>query len=329
MLAGSAGTTTRAVLEVAYNDAGTAANLPRRLFVKCTTTVAQRLMLGLGGFIHGEPCFYTRVRPQLRIEAPIGYFGAVDPRSWRSIVVLEDVLSARGARFWKPSSAVGREGIEDLLANVAGWHGALWQDARLATWRWLKTPADQMRVIDSLIAIADRTPAGLRRARAVIPPALAGRRADLYEGLRRSMRIASRGPRTYLHGDLHVANTYVTREGRIGVVDWQTGLQGSWAHDYAYIIATALAVEQRRAWERELLDFYLERLAAAGGEAIAREAAWHAYRRALFYPLFAWIYTIGRSRFQPAFQPEQVSLVIVERIAAAIDDLDSFGAVGL
>ena len=39
----SVGTTTRAGLAVTYNEAGAAAGLPTRLFVKCTTTVAQLL----------------------------------------------------------------------------------------------------------------------------------------------------------------------------------------------------------------------------------------------------------------------------------------------
>jgi hypothetical protein len=49
----------------------------------------------------------------------------------------------------------------------------------------------------------------------------------------------------------------------------------------------------------------------------------------MFYPYFAWLYTLGRSRLQPRFQPEEVSLMLIERIAAAIDDLHSFAAVGL
>jgi hypothetical protein len=325
----SAGTTTRSALEITYNDAGAAAGLPTRLFVKCTTTVAQRLMLGLGGLIHGEPGFYAHVRPALAIEAPVGYFTAVDQRSWRSIVLTEDVASTHGARFWEPSTTISRKQIEDLLANAAAWHGALWDSHRLGAWRWLKTPAEQMRVIDALIALADRTGTGAERARTVIPPALGLRQGELFDGMRRSMQILSQGPRTYLHGDLHIANTYCTEQGRMGVCDWQAVLKGSWAHDYAYLLTTGLEVEDRRRWERDLLDFYLERLAAAGGQALRREPAWTAYRQATLYPYFAWVYTIGRSRLQPSFQPEQTSLAMIERIAAAIDDLDSLAAVGL
>ncbi len=325
----SRGTTTRSALELDYSEAGTAANLPTRVFVKCTSTVPQRLMLGLGGLIEGEPGFYTQVRPGLEIEAPAGYYGAVDPRSWRSVVIAEDVVATRGARFWDPGLAVTRERIEELVASVARLHGALWNDARLAQWRWLKTPAEQMRLINALIGLADRTGAGTRRARAVIPAALRGRGDDLFEGMRRSMTLLSRGPRTYLHGDLHIANTYLTDQGRMGIADWQVGLQGGWAYDVAYLLSTALEVADRRAWERDLLELYRDRLVAGSGPQIGREEAWAAYRQATFYPYFAWVYTLGRSRLQPSFQPDEIALMLIERIATAIDDLDSLRAVGL
>lgn len=325
----SVGTTTRAALELGYNESGRTSGLPTRLFVKCTATVAQRLMLGLGGLIEGEPGFYNEIRPSLEIEAPIGYFGGVDLRSWRSAVVIEDVTATRGASFWQPSTAIAREQIEDVLANVAMWHGALWDSPQLANWRWLKTPADQMRVIDALIGMADRVPVGVERASSVIPVTLRQRQADLYEAMRRSMQLASERPHTYLHGDLHIANAYLTQAGKMGIADWQVGLKGSWAQDYAYMVATALEVEDRRAWEADLLDFYLERLAAAGGAPIPRAQAGLAYRRAILYPYFAWVYTIGRSRLQPRFQLGEVSLTMIRRISAAIEDLDSFAAVGL
>lgn len=328
LLGEARGTTTRGSLEVKYDAAGPS-QLPERVFVKCTSSVAQRLMLGLGGFIHGEPGFYAAVRPSLEIEAPAGYFGAVDRRSWRSVVITEDVVATRGARFWGPELRLARSQVEDLLGNVARWHGATWASPRLEGWRWLKTPAEQMRVIDSLVSLANRAPVGARRAEAVIPDQLRDSYPRLYAGMRRSMQIASRGPLSYLHGDLHVANTYLTAEGKVGVADWQIGLKGSWAHDYAYILSTALEVEERRAWERDLLGLYLDRLAGAGGARLRPQQAWLAYRQATFYPYFAWTYTLGRSRFQPAFAPEQVSMTMIRRIAAAVVDLESLAAVGL
>jgi hypothetical protein len=325
----TSGTTTRGALHVTYNQSGTAAALPRDLFVKCTSSVPQRLMLGMGGLIGGEPGFYEQIRPELEIEAPAGYFGTVDVESWRSMVVMENVAVTRSARFWG-AEPLSRPQIEDLIANVARWHGTLWESPSLVTtWRWLRTPAEQARLIEALIGLADRTGAGARRAAPVLPPSLHGRQPDLFEGMRRSLSWLGEPPHTYLHGDLHLGNAYATGDGRMGVCDWQVGLRGGWAHDLGYLLITALGVEDRRAWERELLRFYLERLTEAGGAAPAADNAWLAYRRATLYPYFAWIYTLGRSRLQPRFQATDMALTVIGRIAAAIEDLDSLGAVGL
>jgi len=329
LIGASVGTSTRGSLAVSYGPSPPGAPRSRRVFVKCTSTLAQRLMLGLGGFLHGEPGFYGVVRRELEIEAPVGYHAAVDGRSWRSIVVIEDVADTRGASFWQPGVSLPREALEDLVEIMARWHGATWASPRLERWRWLRTPAEQLRVIDALVPLADRAPVGARRARAVIPPRLRDDHRRLHEGMRRSLAIASRGPRTYLHGDLHVANTYRTSSGRMGVVDWQTTLKGGWAHDFAYLLITAPEPAQRRRWERELLALYLERLAGAGGPRLEHEQAWLDYRRATLYPYFAWTYTLGRSRLQPEFQPAEVSLTMIERITAAIDELRSLEAVGL
>ncbi len=325
----STGTTTRRAFTLTYNAAGREAGLPTRVFVKCTAALAQRLMLGLGGLIHGEPGFYTRIRPALEIEAPAGYFGAVAARSWRSVVVIEDVASTQGARFLSPRAPVGRAQIEDLVATTARWHGTLWESPVLDACPWLRTPAVQADLIEALISLADRRAAGAARARGVIPSRLRERQTDLFRGVGRAMRLAGRRPHTYLHGDLHLANTYLTAGDRMGIADWQVGLRGRWSHDVAYLLATALTIEDRRAGERELLELYRERLSAAGGPELPREEVWLAYRQGLLYPYFAWIYTLGRSRLQPRFQPDDVALALIERIAAAIADVDALGAVGL
>ena len=52
---------------------------------------------------------------------------------------------------------------------------------------------EQMRLIDALIGLANRLPAGAQRAREVIPSVLRERQADLYAAMRHSMAMSSRG----------------------------------------------------------------------------------------------------------------------------------------
>ncbi|GAA5201217.1 phosphotransferase [Rugosimonospora acidiphila] len=326
----SAGTSTRWRFTVTYNEAGRAAGLPTRLFAKATRTFSQRLTLELAGILTGEPVFFKHLRPGLDIEAPHGYHAGVDLRSGRSISILEDIVATKGATFCTPATPISREQIEDLLTSMATWHGRYWNDPELERHPWLKLPSDHFYNLDKLVRIEKRAKVGARRAEGVIPEDLKSNQDSLYRVLKRSLEVASQGPKTLLHGDSHIGNTYLTSAGRMGFTDWQIVLRGSWAYDVAYTITSGLAVDDRRAWERELLAFYLERLEVASGgrAALDLDAAFLAYRQQSLYPYFLWLATIGRSPIQPKYQPDEVSRGIIERTAMAVRDLDVPAALG-
>lgn len=91
------------------------------------------------------------------------------------------------------------------------------------------------------------------------------RRAEVHPALMRSQQLnVAVGPQTYLHGDVHPGNWYVTGEGLMGLYDCQLNARGGLARDLAYALTTHLAVKARREWERDLLDRYLGKLDEAG-----------------------------------------------------------------
>lgn len=323
----SSGTSTRLRIHVTYNEAGGRAGLPETLFAKTTASFTQRLTLGLADVLEGEPGFFKHLRNDLDIEAPHGYHGAADKASGRSIVLMEDLGETKGATFCTPRTPISRPQIEDLVASMATWHARYWEAPELTVHAsWLKQPSDHFHNLDRLIQMRKRSKVGTERAAAVIPNALSPLFDSLYAGLEASLRVADEGPQTLLHGDGHVGNTYITSAGRMGFTDWQVVMRGNWAFDYTYTVTTALAVEDRRSWEKDLLSLYLEKLEAAGVKAPDFDAAWLAYRRQTFYPCFAWLYTIGRGPLQPKMQPSETSLSIIERTTNALVDLDSLGA---
>ncbi|MCX5206397.1 aminoglycoside phosphotransferase family protein [Streptomyces sp. NBC_00237] len=326
----SSGTSSRFRISVTYDEAGVAAGLPTRVFVKSTAGVLQRLTLHLADVLVQEPAFYNELRPALDIEAPRGFHGAAHPATGRCVVLIEDVAASRGAVFLDPTVPFTRPEIEGLLTETARRHGQLWADPSLSGYGFLKTPDVHFANLDRLIGMNARSRVGLRRSAPVLPPEPDdGPSPDvLYSALRRSLDQAATGPQTLLHGDAHIGNTYRTADGRTGFVDWQVVMRGSWACDVAYLITSGLAVEDRRAWERDLLGLYLEELAKAGGAAPDPEAAWLAYRRQTLYPLYIWLTTRGRNAIQPKYQPDAVCDAIIGRTAVAVRDLDAVGAVG-
>lgn len=273
---GSSGTSERLALRVEYNGAGTAAGLPTRLFTKTTRSFRQRMVLGGAGAINGESHFYTRLRDRTAIEAPKGYWGRVDPTSWRSITIMEDIAVTKGVRFLTPTTGFTYEQITDLVGELALLHAPFWGDPDILG---LKTPADYLATTRVFLDIEKRCGVGMKRAKQVIPRRLLGQSHRLFDATVRSMDLSSHHmPRTLLHGDAHAGQTYLTSAGKMGLGDWQAILQGGWAFDFAYLVNSGCEPEDRRLWQEDLLRGYTETLREAGGPALGFDAAMLSYR---------------------------------------------------
>jgi aminoglycoside phosphotransferase (APT) family kinase protein len=161
-----------------------------------------------------------------------------------------------------------------------------------------------------------------------------------WDAVLRSIAVHDRRPATVLHNDVHLGNWYRTGDGRMGLCDWQAVVRGHWSRDLAYALVTTLTVADRRAWERELVQLYLEELAAAGssvatessagvGGSISLDEAWQAYREQAWGALAFWAPTFSPPRLMPSdMQPRAVSGELLRRISTACVDLDAFAAVG-
>jgi hypothetical protein len=325
---GSVGTSTRIALRVSYNEVGRNAGLPTELFAKLAATYQQRLMLGGAGVLEGETVFFTQLRPEIEMEAPKGYGGVVDQRSWKSAVIMEDLAATKGARFIEPIHPLTRAQVEDLVQNLARMHDAMWESPRLGG--LAKTPMDHYRYISAFLDMERRCQVGMERAKSAIDPRIYGQADRLYTATRRALELATDHlPHTLLHGDAHVGQSYITDSGRMGWGDWQVAMRGGWGHDYAYFVSSACEPDDRREWDRPLLELYLERLLEHGGKPPEFKEAWRTYCQQLFYPYAAWAFTIGRAAYQPKMQPDEYSLAILKRMSAAIADNDAFAAIGL
>ena len=164
----------------------------------------------------------------------------------------------------------------------------------------------------------------------VIPRSIVDQKHAMWnDGLMASLASNVRLPNTFVHSDVHIGNWYVTGAGRMGLTDWQCVARGHGACDIAYSLSSALTTEDRRAWERDLVALYADRLRSHGvaAEATDPEDLWLRYRQQMFHALYNWVYTIGAGEMQPDMQSDDISMVNIARMAAAIDDLDSLGAV--
>lgn len=185
---GSRGTSTRVAIAVEYNEAGEQAGLPTALFAKTTTAFSQRILLGGGKMITGETRFFRDFRPEVEMEAPVGYWGAADESSWRSIALMEDIATTRGAVFVEPTTSVSKTQMEDLVRNLARLHGTFWEHPSIAV---LNNPSYMLQAYLAAIDMKKRCAIGLERAGEVIPESLRGQSERLWAGVERAIELAT------------------------------------------------------------------------------------------------------------------------------------------
>ena len=304
------GTNARARLRLRYRGGCG----PERVFVKREGTLLNRLALTALGARETEArlaCCGER----LPLEVPDLYASAVDRRRLAAVVVMEDV-TLRGARPHDATTPLAIESVHSGLAGLARLHAAHWDrplPADLAFVRPWRLGASWAPVSWASLLNARHRLRALGHADLL--PRCAGP-AAVERGFRRWGALAARGPQTLLHGDPHPGNTYGLPDGTTGFYDWQLIRSGTWAHDVGYFVVSSLAVADRRAHDRELLDGYLAELARHGVRDLDRDDAWALYRRSPVFGLASWLHTLSGGGFQPV----ETCLVTIERFAAAHAD---------
>ncbi|AII10913.1 aminoglycoside phosphotransferase family protein [Rhodococcus opacus] len=324
---GSDGTSSRRALRIQYNRAGEDADLPTRVFTKSAKSLRSRLTLGPGGKIDNEIGFYLSVRPKLDIEAPRAWYAAHHRPSGRALIVLDDVAAQRDADFYDPFHHVNREQAESMVRLMAGYHGPMWNNPTLnrQEFPWLRSTFEYQTGLNQAIPFEQNSANGIARAASVIPDELLGRDQELWNAHMRAIEISSKETPTMLHWDMHIGNWYAIGS-EMGLSDWGM-VKGQWAGDVSYALSSALTVEDRRAWEEDLIKLYVAELANHGGPLLDFDKAWLAYRQQMLHAFYFWVYTIGAGALQPNMQPDDISLVNIERMASAVADLKSVAAV--
>jgi hypothetical protein len=271
-----------------------------------------------------EVRFYREIRPQLSLETP-KCFGSVFDERRRSFGVLMEDLSLRDARFPSAVSDVTVDEVRGLLTTLAALHAGFWESPALhARLNWLPTPVSggMYPVFQAIGLDLIRNQVETNAYKAALIEPLGKTVDELWDALWKAQEMLATGPQTLLHGDPHIANTYLLRDSRGGLLDWQLTVKGRWAHDVAYLLITALRTEDRRTHERELLGFYIDELRRHGvGRPPRPEEAWLRYRQAAIWGLvIGWLITPTEN------YGEAITKANIARLVSAVEDLDTLRA---
>jgi hypothetical protein len=320
----SAGTHERHQLIVTYNEAGRRAGLPASIFTKSLPSLVTRMIGGFNGTARVEGRFYTQLRPQLEIEAPIGYHAASDRKTFASILLLEDMFATKSATFCNYRTYVSREMAEDMIDLLASLHARFYGDAELPKhYPWVASYPRWFTVGSEKMNLDYYTRKAFDTAAHVIPKSVLAQRDAVWPAALQALAVHDGEPQGLIHSDVHIGNWYRTGAGKMGLCDWQCLARGHWTRDFSYAVTAALTPDDRRNWEEDLLRRYLDRFAGLTGTKPDFDRSFLHYRQQMVHALLMWTITLCHSPLLPAMQSEETTLTMIERIATAMADLDT------
>jgi len=312
------GTSTKIRVVLRYNAAGREAALPPTMIVK-------------GGFEAHSPLFgfmyrsemrcYRDLLPIMDLNAPRAFFSAEDPGSHQALVIMED-LNARHVTFPSAQTPFDYPQEARFLDALARLHAQWWGRPQLrdeGELGWVLTQfGAASREYQNRYLAPEVWDSYMAKPRGAATPKALHDRERMRAALDALAEFHESAPLTLTHGDTHLGNLYIERDGTPGFLDMQVR-RSPWYQDVAYHMTAALDVIDRRKWEQALLSFYLGRLAAHGvASPPGFDEAWACYRRELVYGLF--IFLINETRFQT----EQTNTAYAVRFAMAAIDHRTF-----
>jgi aminoglycoside phosphotransferase (APT) family kinase protein len=203
---------------------------------------------------------------------------------------------------------------------MAGYHANWWDSDELSD-------SGELGFLDEIVADASRIRLDnearpevwskyLELPRAAALPRSITDPERLFAALKRLWAFNEQAAYCTIHDDCHIGNTYVYPDGRIGFLDWAVK-RAPWYKDFTYFLVTALDIDRRREWERELLSHYLLCIEKRGISPPSYEEAWLCYRCELVYSLTIWI---CNGDAQGQFQNESVNTACAVRAGMAVLD---------
>nr|ACO31281.1 PtmR3 [Streptomyces platensis] len=313
------GTSTRIPLAARFSGPDAAA-LPDRLFVKTSLSHPLHEVMAAAGIYVTEVRMYQEVLPAAPVAVPAVYASGYSPDDGRFFLLMED-LTARGCDWGAAGQLLTPDAVAGVLSELAALHARFRDPVRRGGLSWVRrcaapagstTYAYARRGAEAVCAAADRAgPAGEEAGPESWMAAFA--RLTAFDDAVRP---------TLLHGDPHPGNLAFVPGGRPVLADWQAARRGHWAHDVAYLLASALSPGDRAAHERDLLAGYLDEVAARGAAVPSFAGAWDAYRAQMVYGLLMWAATPEGSH------PAKVLAAVTQRFRTACTELESLTALG-
>jgi Phosphotransferase enzyme family len=309
-----------------------------RLIVKLPAADAGLRQM-LAGAYAGEVRFYAQLAPTVDVRVPRLHHAAMAPGTGDFTLLLEDLAP------WRQGDQIAGctpGQVHEAVVNLARLHGPRWCDPSLLDVEGLSVNgADDAALLAEFYAPA--TQLFIDGVGPLLAPGddeVLGRCAEVIE----RWALARAATFGLVHGDYRLDNLlFPAAEPRSGAtptatptatpgdtpgvcaVDWQTISLALPARDLAYVIASSLSPQERRAHEKDLVTSYYQILSRYGVEHYSFADCWDDYRFGMLQgPLVS---VLGCAYGNRTERGDQMFAAMVRRFCAALRDLDSLGLI--
>ena len=268
-----------------------------------------------GGIYRKELLFYRNLAHHTSMRTPAIHATELDETGAAMLLVMEDLAPAEpGSQFVGESHDHALLVIEQAARLAASFLG----DPQLTPADWIMSPQkpDTAEFVQALLV--DAWPNFVERFGGELTDE---QLAFGHRYIPHHQHFACRdvGARTLNHGDLRSENILFSADEAI-TVDWQTIQEGDPLTDLAYFLGGSCTVDDRRAWERELVEDFRGRLSEHGVD-LASNDAWARYRAAAMHGIM--ITVLGATYSTADERSDAMFLTMIQRHLQHCIDLDA------
>ena len=257
---GILGEVARLHLDYADGESG-----PATVIAKCQSLFPDNIMLGqMMGFYAREVNFYNQLADQLVMRVPTCHIADMAPEGAPFVLVMEEIT---GADMVDQLDGASKDQTESIIKTIAVLHARFWNNDALMALDWL--PPMNNDLYKGAGALLEANWDGFVDLWSAKVPAevlgwceqLKSRNSEMVD------YCATWRPQTYAHTDVRADNFLFggsAGDGVVTVLDFQLSTRHVGAWDIANFLGASITIENRRAWQDDLLATYHQSLVDLG-----------------------------------------------------------------
>jgi len=246
-------------------DYGSGHTGPATVIAKCQSLFPENVMISqMMGFYEREVNFYNELADQLSMRVPSCHVAEIAPEGAPFVLVMEEITDAHAADQLDGAS---REDTEAILKTVAGLHARFWNNDALAELTWLPPMNNDLYKGAGGLIEANWLEFVENWSGTVQPEVLAWCEQIMPRYGEMVDWCASWTPQTFAHTDVRADNFFLggsAGDDVVTVLDFQLSTRHVGVWDVANFLGASVTVENRQAWQDDILATYHQALVDHG-----------------------------------------------------------------